>query len=158
MPAGSKAALTRRIRSIAIGGAVAISSSRFSWPMPCSAEIEPSRGAHDVVHRLVHGVVEREERFVIAADRLRDVVVQIAVAHVAEADDARAGRDRRDGAGGLSMNCRDRCDRHRNVVLDRGAFRPLRVGQHFAELPEGVALGEACGDHRIADDALLEPG
>ena len=41
MPAGSKAPFTRRIRSIAIGGAVAMSSSRFSWPMPCSAEIEP---------------------------------------------------------------------------------------------------------------------
>ncbi len=41
MPAGSKAVFTLRISSIAIGGAVAINSSRFNWPMPCSAEIEP---------------------------------------------------------------------------------------------------------------------
>jgi hypothetical protein len=39
MPAGSKAAFTRRMRSMATGGAVAISSSRFRRPMPCSAEI-----------------------------------------------------------------------------------------------------------------------
>ena len=28
---------------MATGGAVAISSSRFNWPMPCSAEMEPRR-------------------------------------------------------------------------------------------------------------------
>ena len=41
MPAGSKACLTLRIKSISIGARTAASSSRLSWPMPCSAEIDP---------------------------------------------------------------------------------------------------------------------
>ena len=59
--------------------------------MPCSAEIEPSKVADDVVHGLVHRPIEREEGVRVGADRLRNIVVQIAVAHVAEADEARAG-------------------------------------------------------------------
>ncbi len=146
MPAGSKAALTRRIRSMATGGAVAISSSRFSWPMPCSAEIEPLRLAHHVVHRLVHRPVEREEGFAVAADGLRDIVVQIAVAHVAEADDARVRRNGRDRLAGTRDEFGDRSDRHGNVVLDRGAFHRLRVRKRFALLPEGGCLREVRGD------------
>ena len=48
------------------------------------------KAAHDIVHGLVHGVVEAEKRLVVAVDRPGDVIVEIAVAHVAEADHAGA--------------------------------------------------------------------
>jgi FAD/FMN-containing dehydrogenase len=37
-------------------------------------------------------------------------------------------------------------------VLDGGAFRLLRLGQHLAEIPERVLLAEAGGDHRIVGE------
>ena len=42
MPSGSSAFLMARIVSVAAGGRILASSSRFSRPTPCSAEIEPS--------------------------------------------------------------------------------------------------------------------
>lgn len=41
IPRGSNDALILRIRSMPTGGAVASNSSRFIWPIPCSADIEP---------------------------------------------------------------------------------------------------------------------
>ena len=46
----------------------------------------------------------------------------------------------------------------RNVVRERLAFGALGFGNGVADLPEGLGLRFAGGDHRVADDALLERG
>ena len=95
MPAGSKAALMRRIRSMPTGGAVAMQFVALQLADAVLGGDRSAELAHQPVHRLVHGPVERQEGVRVAAVRLRNVVVQIAVAHVAEAGDARLRRDAR---------------------------------------------------------------
>ena len=41
-------------------------------------------------------------------------------------------------------------------MLDRGAFRLLRLGQHLAEIPEGIGLGDAGRHDGVAHHLLLE--
>jgi hypothetical protein len=104
------------------------SSSRLSAPMPCSAENEPpKRATASKTMVLTRCSSSARKRCAILARRGLHVVVQVAVAQVAEVDQAHA-RDRRPAA-------RRRCcatksgngrHRHRDVVLDVQAFLGLR--------------------------------
>ena len=69
------------------------SSSRFIEPMPCSAENDPPNSRHHRMHGVVHVAIERQEADPVRAHGLRYVVVQIAVAHMAEARRTRASAE-----------------------------------------------------------------
>ena len=57
--------------------------------MPCSALIEPPKRADDLEDHVVHGVPLIEDTAgLVHADGLRDIVVDVAVAEMAEGDEA----------------------------------------------------------------------
>ena len=116
MPFGSNAALIRRISSSSIGGFTAFSISRLSWPMPCSAEIVPAKLAYDGVDHGVHFVPAGEERRLVHPHGLADIVVDVAVAQMAERERpaardqrrhrrARPREELRDGGIGTATSC-----------------------------------------------------
>ena len=84
--------------------------------------------------------------------------MKIAVAHMAEADRARAGCHMLDGLAGLVDKDGDRGNRHRNVVLDRRALGFLGFGQNLAEIPQSLGLRKTGRDDRIAGDIILYRG
>ena len=142
-PCGSSACLIARIMPSATGVLRCASSSRFSAPMPCSAEIEPPQRADRVVDDRVDRVLVR-----VAGSRAPSspagglhVVVQVAVAEVAEVDQPRRRGSARCSAA--SVRCDevgDRRDRQRDVVLDVRPFLGLRQRDRFAQVPQRVRL------------------
>ena len=97
----------------------------------------------------------RHEVGCVAADGLADIVVDVAVAEMAERHRTRARNEFHHRRIGFLDEGGHGGDRHRDVVLDRTAFRLLR-GRHFiAEFPEPRALGKIRRDHRVVDDAFL---
>ena len=82
----------------------------------------------------------REEIRGIAADRLADIVVDVAVAEMSERNRPRTRNQFYDGGIGLLDEIRHRDHRHRDVVLDRAAFRFLRRRHLVAQFPERAAL------------------
>ena len=71
--------------------------------MPCSAEIEPLQLRHHAEHHRIDLVPALEELLLVGADRLGDVVMDVAVAEMAERQRT-AGNERNDGGIGLPMN------------------------------------------------------
>ena len=108
--------------------------------MPCSAEKLPSSVAHHLVHRVHDGVILRQEPRRIGVDRLLQIEVDVAVAHVAERHGADAGHQRLARSGGAADEFRHLRHRHRNVVLHAGAFALLRLGVFLAQPPDRGAL------------------
>mgnify|MGYP005616299043 CR=1 FL=1 len=66
--------------------------------------------------------------------------MQVAVADVPVADDARARRQFREAPFRRRDELGQRRDRQRDVVLDRRAFARLRFRDVLAEVPQRVAL------------------
>src|SRR5258707_11074629 len=95
---------------------------------------------------LVHFVPPGEERLRVGADRLADVVMNVAVAEMAERHRPAARDQRFDGLAGVMQEIRNRGDRDRDVVLDRAAFALLRLGENLAQMPEGTAGLETVGN------------
>ena len=96
---------------------------------------------HDREHDRVDLVPARQEVRGVAADRLADIVMDIAVAEMAERHRPRA-RDQLHHRGiGLRDEGGHGGDRHRDVVLDRAAFRLLRRRHLVAQLPERLRAG-----------------
>src|SRR5690606_4555165 len=92
----------------------------------------------------------------VHAYRLGDVVVDVAVADMAE----RAGT----GTGDRLLDHRIRLldeigyagDGNGDIVLDAAAFRYLRLDDRLADPPEVLHLLLALGDHRIQHQAFLD--
>ena len=157
MPFGSSVRLSVRIRSSATGSFTLGSRSRFITPMPCSAEIEPPYFCTTREHRVVHLVPARQEFRLVGADRLGDVVVDVAVAEMAERHRPRAGDQLSTTAAFASRDeSRHRGDRHRDVVLDRAAVVLLRLAEVLADAPERLRLVEALGDGGVVDQTALD--
>ena len=85
-----------------------------------------------------------------------DVVVEIAVAEMAEDHHAYTGEALLQHAIGLLDEPRNAGYRHRNVVLDVLAFQRLGLGDQFAQRPEGTCLRNRLRDDRVAADAGLD--
>ena len=107
--------------------------------MPCSALIEPAEFLDDVVHDELHLVPFARGRPASLPGGRIEIEMQIAVAQMAEADRPRAGQSRQHGRGRFLDESRDRGHRHRDVVLDRGAFALLRFRNAFAQAPRSCA-------------------
>ncbi|MOA17828.1 hypothetical protein D3C78_1380970 [compost metagenome] len=90
------------------------------------------------------------------AQRLAQVVVQVAVADVPVGDDAHAGQCSVQTPAGDFDEIRDAADRHADVMLEARPFVVLRLGDALAQRPQRRHLGLAAGDHRIDDRAALE--
>ena len=119
------------------------------------------RAAELLHHREHHGVdlvPARQEFGFVRAFGLRHVVVDVAVADMAERQRT-AARDEFHHRGiGLLDEGRDRRYRHRHVVLDGSADMPLHFAEHFADAPERFALRAAVGDGGVEHQPLLVPG
>ena len=118
--------------------------------------IRAAEARDDSVHDLVHRVPAIEKGLLVGADRLRHVEVDIAVAEMAEGDDAGPRLEGFDRRRRLPDQGRHEADRDGHVVLDRAALLALRVRQALAQLPEIRALLERGGDRSVLDDARLE--
>ncbi|MNL32949.1 hypothetical protein D3C87_1548330 [compost metagenome] len=92
------------------------------------------------MHDLVHIPPATDEFSFVRTNRLGNIVVDVAIAQMAEGADAGAGNG---GKNGLFRRCHEfRYLRHRNgnVVFDRAAFRLLRIRHAFAHMPERLTL------------------
>ena len=88
--------------------------------------------------------------------RLAHIVVDIAVAEMAEGHGTRAGDHQLDELIGAGDELRHAGDRHGDVVLDRAAFVLLHLAHQLAQTPQLVLLRERRRDHRVADLACLD--
>ena len=75
----------------------------------------------------------------VGADRLRHVEMDVAVAEMAEGDDARAGREGFDRGRRLLDQGGNEADLDRDVVLDRGALLALRLGDQHSRKRQNSA-------------------
>src|SRR5260370_33086418 len=82
--------------------------------------------------------------------------MNVAVAEMAEGDDPRAGREIFDRLRRLSEEGGHGADWNRDVMLDRGAFANLRLGNAVPQLPEILALAERRGTRGALDDSVFE--
>src|SRR5690606_25568335 len=113
-------------------------------------------GGDDAVNRVIELAPARQVLGPVHAYRLGDVVVDVAVADMAE----RAGT----GTGDRLLDHRIRLldeigyagDGNGDIVLDAAAFRYLRLDDRLADPPEVLHLLLALGDHRIQHQAFLD--
>jgi hypothetical protein len=82
--------------------------------------------------------------------------VQVAVAEMAEVDDANAGKPALEVGVGDGDELLDRRHRQRDVVLDVAALGDLRERDRLADVPHRVRLLEAGRDGDVGDEAALE--
>ena len=94
---------------------------------------------NEVVHGARHRLPQRKERVAGHHRGLRDVVVHVAVAVVAERDGAGAGAERPDQLVGAGDEFRDARDRHGDVVLDAAALVLLNFRDRLAQRPQVCA-------------------
>ena len=136
-----------RAHEIDLGRAfVAQISSRFITPMPCSALIEPPKSCTMSCTMRAGSRPSARGTPRIAALRRAEIEMDVAVAEMAEGTGRAPGTSFSHGCGALRRGSPGCCDRHRDVVLDRGAFGLLRFGHAFAQLPQSGALRLASRD------------
>ena len=116
-----------------------------------AAEIE-----HDLVHGGVQRLPIRQEHGPLHARRLADIVVDIAVAEMAERYRARARDHQLDQPIGAGHELRHPGHGHGDVVLDAAAFFLLHLAHQLAQAPQRLALRQRRGDDRVGDLARLE--
>src|SRR5262249_28765350 len=113
------------------------------------------------LHHREHGGVDlvptREELLLIGADRLIDIVVNVAIAEMAEGQRPRPGNERGHRSVGVTDESRRGGDRDGNIVLDRAAGEALHLAEHFAYAPKRLALFDAVGDGGVAYEPALQP-
>src|ERR1700691_2923566 len=90
---------------------------------------------HDREDGGVYFIPAFEKIRLVGADRLADVVVDIAIAEMAERQRARTGYQRDDRRVRVLEEGRHCCDWHRYVVLDRASGMTLRLAEHLANAP-----------------------
>ena len=147
--------LSPRMRSSATGSFTVGNRSRFITPMPCSAEIEPPYFFTTAKTAALTSSQRLRKSCIVGAVRLGDVVVDVAVAEMAEWQRARAGNQRGDRGVGLLDEGGHRRDRHRDVVLDRAAGVALDFAELLADAPERLRLFETVGDGGVADQPAV---
>src|SRR5262249_36441853 len=97
----------------------------------------------------------RQECVFVDANWLADIVMNVAVADMAERNGAHAWNEFCHRGVRQFKKLRHCSDRHRYVVLDRPALRLLHLGQHLPNAPESLRLVEALGDGRVLDKIAL---
>ncbi len=157
MPCGSSACLMARIIDSATGDWYFSSLSALSSPTPCSAENEPPNSATASYTSWCDALfVVTQEGLGVALHRCLHVVVQVAIAQVAEVDQAHAGNLALQHRIGVRHKGGDARDLHRDVVLDVQALFGLGQRNALADVPELVRLREVFGHHGIGHAAGLK--
>ena len=110
----------------------------------------------DVVDDLRALLPAGEEGFQITAQRAQHVIVDVAVADVAEGADTGPGVEAFDGGGRLLEEVGDAGERDGDIVLPAPSLGPLGRRLFLAHLPEGGALGVILDDGGVVDQAGLE--
>jgi hypothetical protein len=115
-----------------------------------------AHAVHDVMDDVADLVPAGEEFGPVCTIGLGQIVVHIAVAHMAERDRADARTGLGDGGIGLPDEFGHGRDRHRDIVLDARTFGLL--GQHhgFAKEPHLLSLSFRLSNDRVDDQAVLE--
>jgi len=158
MSLGSRVRLSMPITSRATGS---FSSGQQLALHDADAMLRRDRAAqfrYHLMDGIVHFVPPGEERLRVGADRLADVVMNVAVAEMAERHRPAARDQRFDGLAGVMQEIRHRSDRDRDVVLDRAAFSLLRHRENLAQMPEGTAMLDTVGNCRIVHQTALHCG
>ena len=125
-------------------------------PQPVLGADRAAARSHRRVHHLVDGALVREGRRQWRTRLRLHVVVQVAVAQVAEyhrLDPRELRRQRGVGAGDELGHPRHR---QRDVVLDVAARLRLRLRDRLAQPPQRLGLGQRLGDHRVHRQPFLE--
>ena len=127
-PFGSSAALISRITARDAGSFERASSPRLAGRCRARRRYEPPRRA--TIPCTISFIASQRSRkaCLVGADRLRHVEMDVAVAEMAEGDDAGARRESFDRRRRLADKPGTSADRDRDVVLDRPAFLDLRLG------------------------------
>ena len=111
---------------------------------------------HDAVHGFVHVPPAGEELRLVRPHRLGNIVMDVAVAQMAEGADTGA----RDGSKNRLFRRRHELrysgNRDGDIVLDGAALRLLRIRHALAHVPQCLTLGFGGGDHGILDQPGLK--
>ena len=133
------------------------SSSRFIWPMPCSAEIEPPAATtRSWTKRVTTGASSAYQRSGSAPAGARTWKWTLPSPRWPKPRGVRAGKARLARRRRLDHEARHRLDRHRDVVLRRRALRALGVRDRIADAPERLGLRLARRDRRIGDQPVVQ--
>ena len=84
--------------------------------------------------------------------------MEVAVAQVAEHDEARIRKCPRERPVAFGQEFGNCGDRQRNVVLDIGAFPTLRFADVLAQLPQFLCLVDRLRDHGIERNVIAHGG
>ena len=109
----------------------------------------------DVMNNPIQFFLARHEGRAVTAIRLAEVEMDVAVTDMTKCADSQARDAVLRLAAGLVHKFGHPGDRHRNVVLDRGAGMLLSLGNSLAQLPEIRGLGTALCDYSVADQPVL---
>ena len=111
---------------------------------------------HDVVDDAVHLLALGGEGRPVPVFRGNRVVVDVAIADMAEAAGADAGIGLLQRQIGALDEFGDARQRHRDIVLDADAGQLLRLSQLLADRPQLLRLVAGGGNHRIGYQLLLD--
>ena len=85
-----------------------------------------------------------------------DVVVQVAVAEVAEDNDPCPGQDLVNRLSGVAGKVWNERQGQRNVVLQISPFAGLAFGDPLADAPERLTVGQRLSDDRVLNMTALD--
>jgi hypothetical protein len=108
---------------------------------------------HQVVHRAFELLLAREKSLAVCVGALVQVEVQVAIARMAVGDQVAFGCKPRGQRGAPLDERRQRGYRYADVVFQTATGAALRLRHRFPQLPEGIALIDAAGEHRVDDEA-----
>ena len=116
--------------------------------MPCSAENRTAERERDFLDG-VRQFPSRQELGLGHVDQLGDVVVDVAVAEMADRQRSGAGTQAEYPRLGAGDEVGNGGDRHRDVVLDIAAFALLCEREGVAQPPEVAGLRQRAGERGI---------
>ena len=125
-------------------------------PIPCSALMEPPRSSTISCTAAFSASQFDRIDVLVHADRLADIVVDIAVAEMAEGDGPGAGDHQLHELVGPVDEFRHSASRDGHVMLDAAAFVLLHLAHHLAKLPEFARLLGGLRQNRVLDLAGVD--
>jgi hypothetical protein len=120
----------------------------------CNAAID-RLSADNVIDDSVNRVPARQEGVLVAAHRLADIEVDIAVTDMPERQDAPPRHEALDGRHRIRQEACNVRYGHGNIMLDGTAFLTLHIGHNLARPPESLGLLDGRRQNSIRDEVLF---
>ena len=116
-----------------------------------------AEGVHGLVDQVVdQGLLVAQKGLAVLALGYLHVVVQIAVAQMAEVDQTHAGNLALEHGVGMLDKCGNARGGDRDIVLDVQAFLGLGQGNALADMPQVMGLGQVLRHHGVDHAAVFK--